>query len=145
MRFPFDDLERTIGVRPVFVPDVDLRETQDAYLLEADLPGFKQEDIEITITGDRLTINGRREPPKEEDRQYLLRERPAGEFVRTFVLPTGTDPDAVRAEVKDGVLMVTIPKRPEVRPRKILLGKAGNDKSGAGSPGQGNTNQQGNA
>ena len=61
MRFPFDELERTIGVRPVVVPDVDLRETQDAYILEVDLPGFKQDDIEITITGDRLTISGRRE------------------------------------------------------------------------------------
>jgi HSP20 family protein len=132
-RFPFDDLDRSIGVRPVFVPDVDLRETQDAYLLEADLPGFKQEEVEITVTGDRLTISGQREPPKEDSRQYLLRERPAGEFVRTFVLPTGTDADGVRAEFKEGVLLVTIPKRPEVQARKVPLGKGGTEKAGGGT------------
>jgi HSP20 family protein len=125
IRFPIDDLERSIRMRPVFVPDVDLRETQNAYVLEADLPGFKQDDINITVTGDRLTISGRREQAEEEDRQYLLRERPAGEFVRTFVLPTGTDPDNVRADFKDGVLMVTIPKRPEVQARKISISKGG--------------------
>jgi HSP20 family protein len=136
LRFPLDDLERTIGVRPVFVPDVDLRETQDAYVLEADLPGFKQDDIDITITGDRLTISGRRERAKEEDRQYLLRERPAGEFVRSFVLPTGTDSDNVRADFKEGVLMVTIPKRPEVQARKISLGKGGEKGASGGGTAQ---------
>jgi HSP20 family protein len=128
MRLPFEDLERTVGLRPAFIPDVDLRESSDAYLLEADLPGFKQEDVEITVTGDRLTITGRREP-REEDRQYLMRERPAGEFVRNFSLPTGTDPDNVRADLRDGVLSLTIPKRPEVQARKINLGKGTADKS----------------
>jgi HSP20 family protein len=143
-RFPFEDLERGIGIRPVFVPDVDLRETQDAYMLESDLPGFKQDEVEITITGDRLTISGRREPPKEESRQYLLRERPAGEFVRTFVMPTGTDPEGVRADFKDGVLLVTIPKRPEIKARKIPLGKGG-EKASAGGTAQAQGQGQGQA
>lgn len=130
IRLPFDDLvERSLGFRQVLMPEVDLRETSDTFVLETDVPGFRQDDLEITVSGDRLTIAGRRQPPKDDDGNYLLRERPEGEFVRSFVLPSGTDPNGVRADMKDGVLVMTIPKRPEVQARRITLGQPSSGKA----------------
>jgi HSP20 family protein len=95
------------------VPEqIDVKETKDAYLFTADLPGVKESDLELSLTGNRLTISGTRE--EEHERSY-------GSFSRTFTLPDGVDPEHVGAELKDGVLRVNIPKKPEMKPKKIEL------------------------
>jgi len=114
-----------------FFPDFDVKETQGSYVFRGDLPGLKDDDIELSLSGNRLTLSGRRvDEKKEEGDQYYAHERSFGTFMRTFTLPDDVDGDAVQAEFKDGVLKVTVPKKPEAQPKKILLksGKAGGEK-----------------
>ena len=78
--------------------------------------------MQIALTGNRLTISGQREQEqKSEGEQYYASEISYGSFTRSFTLPDGTDPDNVRADMKAGVLSVTVPKKPEVQPRKIEI------------------------
>ncbi len=119
---PFRDLEPLLPTEKTFVPAFDVRETGDAYVFEADLPGVREEDVEISLTGNRLTVRGRRESERrEQEDQYFAAERSYGSFVRSFTLPEGSDPDQVRAEFKNGVLGLTVPKKPEVQPRRITI------------------------
>jgi HSP20 family protein len=118
-----------------FVPAFDLREAKDAYVFKADLPGFRQEDVEVQITGNRLTIAGRREAERAEDGDtYYCSERTYGEFTRTFTLPDDVNPDEVMAELKDGVLSVRVPKRPETQPKRVSV--RGGESREAGRTGQ---------
>jgi HSP20 family protein len=109
-----------------FAPAFDVRETKGAYDITADLPGVREEDIDVSLTQNTLTVSGKRatEETQEGDRFYCA-ERSYGEFQRSFTLPEGADPDHVKAEFKNGVLRLTIPKRPEVQPRRISLGQKG--------------------
>jgi HSP20 family protein len=120
---PFRDLEGGVPFEPGFIPTFDVAETNDAYLFRADMPGVKEEDLEVSLTGNRLTVSGKREREQvDESSQYYASERSYGMFSRSFTLPEGIDSDQVKAELKNGVLALTIPKRPEVQPRKISLG-----------------------
>jgi len=128
---PFREMSRRLGGDDLtgFVPNFDVKETKDAYIFKADLPGVKEGDTEISVTGNRLTISGQRqEEKKDEGDQYYAYERSYGSFSRSFTLPEGVDVDQVRAELKDGVLNVVVPKRPEVQPKKIPL--KGTEKGG---------------
>src|SRR6185503_16663279 len=120
---PFHELSPIFpseGQKGMFMPDVDVKETPDAYMFKADLPGMKEKDVEIQLTGNRLTISGKREEEKREQKDtYFTCERSWGSFTRSFTLPQGTDTEATRADLKDGVLTVTVPKKPEVQPKKI--------------------------
>jgi HSP20 family protein len=117
---PYGALERTRGVE--FLPSFDVKETKDSYLVEADLPGVKEENVEISLSGNVLSISGHREQEtKDEGDQWFVVERSHGQFVRSFVLPEGADAENVKADMKNGVLKITIPKRPEVQPRRISL------------------------
>jgi HSP20 family protein len=110
------------GQRGIFVPDVDVQETPVAYVFKADLPGMKEKDVEVSVTGNRLTLSGKREEEKREDKtNYHTWERSYGSFARSFTLPMGTDGDRVLADLKDGVLTVTVPKKAEVQPKKIAV------------------------
>jgi HSP20 family protein len=105
-----------------WLPAVDVRETPDAWVFNVDLPGVKDEDVEISLTGNRLTISGQREEERRDERDKVHSyERAYGSFTRSFTLPDGTDPDNVQADMKGGVLTVSVPKRPEVKPRRISL------------------------
>jgi HSP20 family protein len=106
-----------------FAPAFDVKETKDAYVIKADLPGVKDEDLAISMTGNQLTVAGKRDEQWEEGARYHALERGRGSFARTFVLPDGVDGDHVTAVLKDGVLSLHIPKRPEAQPRKIPIGK----------------------
>jgi HSP20 family protein len=118
---PFGELRPMAG-GAAFVPTFDVKETKEAYLFTADLPGVKESDLEISLTGNRLTISGKREEEKkDEDERWFTYERSYGTFSRSFTLPEGVDPDHVAAELKDGVLRLTLPKRPELKPKKIEL------------------------
>lgn len=108
---------------PIFSPDVEIRETKDAYLFRADLPGVREGDLEITVAGNRIQISGKREEEesREEDRYYVY-ERSYGSFSRSFTLPEGADPNDVTAELREGVLSLRVGKRPEVQGRRIAVG-----------------------
>lgn len=105
-----------------FAPSFDVKETGDAYVFTADLPGVKESDLELSLTGNRLTISGKREEEKKnEGERWYTYERSYGTFSRSFTLPEGVDPEHAEAHLKEGVLRVSIPKRPELKPRKIEL------------------------
>jgi HSP20 family protein len=106
----------------LFMPDFEVQETPEAFVFRADLPGVRDEDLEISMRGNQLLVSGRREAEerRESDRFYL-HERTFGAFTRTFTLPSGVDADNVRAELTGGVLKLTIPKKPENQPKKIDL------------------------
>jgi HSP20 family protein len=128
---PFRELEAAAGGDyGLFAPSFDVKENKDGYVFRADLPGVKEEDLEISLTGNRLAISGKREAEKREQGEtYYASERSYGSFTRAFTLPDGTDAENVKAELKNGVLQVTVPKKPEVQPRKIQIGR---DEVGAG-------------
>ena len=106
-----------------FVPEFEVLERKDAYVFRADLPGVKQDDLEIHLTENRLTVAGKREAEeRKEGERYYAYERTYGTFTRSFSLPEGVDAEHVRAELKDGVLSLVVPKKPEVQPKKIQIG-----------------------
>jgi HSP20 family protein len=105
-----------------FTPAFEVKETKESYLFKADLPGVKEADLDITRTGNRLTVSGKREAEKEERAEtYYAYERSYGSFTRSFTLPEGIDGEHIRADLKDGVLTLVIPKTPEAQPKKISL------------------------
>jgi len=102
-----------------FVPALDVRETEDGYLVLVDLPGIKSEDVAVELIDQVLTISGSRAPVETGEAQRL--ERPSGSFVRRLTLPKGVDSEKVMAEYKEGVLEVRIPKRAEAKPKRIAI------------------------
>jgi len=100
----------------------DIREAENEYIVEAELPGVKKEDIDISLSDDRLTITAKcEESTSEERKNYICRERRSGQFSRTFLLQ-GIDNEKVNAEYKDGILKIVLPKAKEVkRGRRIEL------------------------
>lgn len=139
---PYQDLGRMGGINRemMFVPDFDVKERDDAYLLQADLPGVRKDDLDISVAGDRITISGTRQnEERQENEQWHAVERSYGTFTRSFILPEGIRTDDVQAELTNGVLNITVPKRPEVQPRKVEV-------KGEGAPKQvqarGNGGQQ---
>ena len=101
-------------------PAVDVREVEDEYLMEVELPGLSDKDIELNVEDNILTLSSKNEQSKEENKNgYLIRERRNQEFARTFVLPKDVDRDKIKGEFKNGLLVVSIPKKPEAKPRKI--------------------------
>jgi HSP20 family protein len=99
-----------------------VKETNEAFVFKADVPGLKEDDLEISLTGNRLTVSGKRdEERRDENERFFAYERSYGTFTRTFTLPDGVDTEHVNADLKDGVLTLTLPKRPEVQPKKIQL------------------------
>ena len=109
-----------------WVPAMDLLETADHFVLRADLPGMRQEDVAIELEDNVLTISGERKA-EHEDRQegYYRVERAFGGFSRSLTLPKGIDGSAVTAEFDNGVLEVRIPKPEERKPQKISIGVGG--------------------
>jgi HSP20 family protein len=94
--------------------------SQDGVVIDAELPGAEPKDVDISLTGDELTIRGTvNAADAAEDETYHRRERPAGEFARTLRLPFLADTDSVRAQYKNGVLRLTVPRPEEEKPRKI--------------------------
>lgn len=103
-----------------FNPAVDIVENENAYLLKAELPGLAPEDIDVRVENDVLTVRGERKSENEEERGgYRRVERSYGSFARSFVLPKGTQADAIDAQVQHGVLTVTIPKARAATVRKV--------------------------
>jgi HSP20 family protein len=116
-----------------WVPEMDLVEGGDHYLLKADLPGMKQDDVSLEFNDGTLTISGERKIEYERKEKGFFRlERSFGKFSRSLTLPEGVDPDKIDASFNDGVLEVRIPKPEERKPRRIEVAWHGN---GGGKPG----------
>ena len=102
---------------------VDVREDADHIYVEAELPGFRKEDVDITLENNTLTIQGERKFEKEEKEENFHRiERRYGSFVRTFKLPNTVDAEKVEASYDKGILKITLAKRAEAKPRQIKVG-----------------------
>jgi HSP20 family protein len=103
-----------------FNPAVDIVERDNAYLVKAEVPGLAPENIDVQVENDVLTVRGERKYENEEEQAgYRRVERSYGSFARSFVLPKGTNPDTVEAQVENGVLTVTIPKAAAAVARKV--------------------------
>ena len=110
-----------------WVPEMDLVESDDHYLLKADLPGMKQDDVSIEFNDGTLTISGERKAEYERKEKGFFRlERSFGKFSRSLTLPEGVDPDKIEATFHDGVLDVVIPKPEQRKPRRIEVAWNGN-------------------
>src|SRR5690606_27859095 len=102
---------------PDWSPRVDVSETPEAYLIQAELPQVKKEDMKLSVENGVLRITGERKQQKEEkDKKYHRIERSYGSFMRSFTLPDDTDSDHIQAEVKDGVLSIKLQKLPQKSP-----------------------------
>lgn len=111
--------------RLAFAPAFDVKETKDAYEFKADLPGFREQDVDINVSGNRLTISGKREAEQvDESETYFCSEREYGAFTRSFTLPEGVNAEQVEADMRNGVLEVHVPKAAEAQAKRIPV-KAG--------------------
>ena len=122
----FEEMSRAFGLprtpsgEAVLVPRVDVRETEDAVVVEAELPGVEQKDVEVEFADGVLTIRGEKKQEREErDKGYYLMERSYGSFLRRIPIPTEVEEERIEAKFDKGVLTVTLPKKPEVQPKKI--------------------------
>ncbi len=104
------------------LPSFDVKETAEGFTIVADLPGVLEKDVEITLAGNRLTISGHREAEerKEGERWHSV-ERTSGRFSRSFLLPEDIEGDKVKADLKAGVLNLSLPRKPECQPRQIKV------------------------
>ncbi|HZS48942.1 MAG TPA: Hsp20/alpha crystallin family protein [Blastocatellia bacterium] len=103
-------------------PPIDIYETTDDIVVTAELPGIKREDIEVTVVGDKLLLRGSRVRERDSDgEQFHRMERQYGSFYRSFNLPQAVDSDAINARLAQGVLYVTLPKRPIGKTERIEI------------------------
>ena len=119
----FDRLFEESG-RPAnrWMPRVDVLDRENDLVVRTEVPGIDPESIDVTVEGGALTIKGGRSFDSEENTgNYHRKEKFEGSFERTVLLPEGADAEAVTATSKDGILEISIPKRPEVLPRKVTV------------------------
>ncbi|MDO9532481.1 MAG: Hsp20/alpha crystallin family protein [Deltaproteobacteria bacterium] len=113
------------GLQPLqaeFAPAVDVKESAEAVVVKAEVPGIDAQDINISVTGDVLTIKGEKKSEREEkEANYHLVERNYGSFSRALKLPAAVDLDKIEAKYDKGVLTVTCPKKEEVKPKAIEI------------------------
>ncbi|MDH5666441.1 MAG: Hsp20/alpha crystallin family protein [Nitrospira sp.] len=103
-----------------WIPTVDISETDQSYLIKAELPEVKKEDVKVRVEDGVLTLSGERRQEKEEKgKKYHRVERSYGSFVRSFALPESVDESGVKAEYKDGVLNLHLPKAEKAKPKAI--------------------------
>jgi len=123
-----DDFSQTaplvgrLGWRPAGVfPALNVWEDEQCLYAEAELPGFRMEDLEVSVAGNELSIKGERKNEHQEKGAYHRRERAAGLFNRVLRLPVDIDAGKVEATLKDGVLFITLPKAEQAKPRKVQV------------------------
>lgn len=108
------------------MPVVDVREIEDAYILEMELPGYDEKNIDVHVDGSNLTIASKKEEEKEnkENDVYLIKERWNTSFSRSFKLPENANPETANASFKNGILRMEIKKRAEAQKRAIMINAA---------------------
>jgi len=105
-----------------WAPAIDMHETKDSIVLKVELPGVREKDVAVSITGDLLSIKGeRRWDDENKDQKFLHVERVYGQFERLVQLPMAVQSDKVKASFRDGVLEVMLPKAEELKPREIKI------------------------
>ena len=105
-----------------WAPSVDIYETPNELVVKADLPDVAEKDIDVRVENNLLTIRGERKFSKEvSEENYLRVERTYGSFSRSFSLPNTVNPEAIKAEYKNGVLTLNLPKREESKPRQVKV------------------------
>lgn len=122
----------TGGRGAVWNPGFEIRETDDAFVFRADMPGLRPDDLDISLIGNQLQISGARAQEQQQDEgRYHTYERTYGSFTRVFALPDSADTDNLRAELASGVLTLSIPKKPGTAPqrRKVEIGSGEGRKS----------------
>jgi HSP20 family protein len=125
-----------------WIPPMDLVETQDDFVLRADLPGLTEDDVKIELADNVLTVSGERKAEHEERGEgYYRVERASGAFSRSLTLPEGVKADAVKANFDRGVLEVRIPKPEERKPRKVSITVGGGESGNGGTIESGETQQ----
>lgn len=113
------DEELSLGA---WIPPVDIAEEKETIVLTAELPGFKEDQVQIQMEGNILTIRGERKFEEEkEGRNFHRVERAYGQFVRSFTLPNNVDREQIRASFDNGLLRIELPKTAEARPREIKI------------------------
>jgi len=104
-----------------WLPDVDIKETKNEFVLYMSLPGVKKEDVATEIKDDMLTVYGKREVKENNEETWFRKEIPSGQFHRAFRISARIKPEAVKASFKDGILEINIPKADEAKPNKIMI------------------------
>lgn len=123
----FDDffgrpVTRAGWTEEAWCPCVDVSETKDNVIINAEIPGMSKEDVKVSVQDNILTLSGEKKQEREQkDANYHRIERSYGSFSRSFTLPTSVQPDKVKATYKDGMLKITLPKSEEVKPKEIPI------------------------
>ncbi len=103
-------------------PSVEVMEKENAYVIKAELPGVNEEDVEVSLTGDVLTISGEKEEESEEERKgYYYSESSYGSFSRSLTIPSNIDADNIEAYYNNGVLEINLPKTSEAKPKRVRV------------------------
>jgi len=124
----FDTPTGSVSAGRRWLPAMDLVETDDHFVLRADLPGLAEDDVDVTLENDVLTVSGQRKAETEtREKGYYRVERASGSFRRSLSLPEGVDPDAIEANFDNGVLEVRIPKPEQRKPRKVAITVGGGE------------------
>lgn len=122
-RGPWEEFGEAWGSEPedrTWAPPVDIFDLGDRLVIYADLPGVERESIDVTLEGDTLTLRAERKAyPEEAD--YLCCERTSGTYRRVIQIPMEVDAQNIEAHYEDGILKITLPKAPELKPRKISI------------------------
>ena len=103
-------------------PAIDMYQTEDDVVVKAALPGLKVEDVDITVTGETLTLRGEfKQENEQKESSYYIREQRSGSFERSLLLPTDVKADKAKADFADGILTITMPIAEEVKPKSIMI------------------------
>ncbi len=114
-----------------WVPSIEVFEKEDKFVVRAELPGMKEDDIDISVVGDTLTLRGERKAESEvKEEDYYCCERSYGSFSRSITVSSNVDAKKIEASYEDGVLEVTLPKVAEVKPKKITVSAKKKEKTG---------------
>jgi len=121
--FDFDRLPSSTGLFDrSFSPAIDVVEGSNDYTVTCELPGLDQKEIDVSIASNVLTIKGQKKDEREEKKgKYYKKESWSGSFQRTLPLPTSVAADKVKADLKDGVLTIVLPKKEEAKPKQIAV------------------------
>jgi HSP20 family protein len=118
----FNELERELGeYRGATGPRITLGDAGEQLLLRAELPGLSENDVEITVNANTLTLRGERKDDAPEGYAVQRKERRPFKFARSFQLPCKIDPDRTKASMRDGILTLTLPKAADARPKQITV------------------------
>ena len=119
----FDEVDQGYGAENALggLPRVNFYDTGAAFVLEADMPGLTEKDVNLTLNQDVLTLSGEKRADAPEGYKAYRQERAPLRFSRSFALPAKVDPEKTQAAIKDGVLSVTLEKAPEVKPKQISV------------------------